>query len=50
MNNPKKIYTVTGKYYDNSAEAGISDAAKDADTAKWLWSVSETLTGLKLVV
>lgn len=44
------IKFVLGKYYDNSAEAGISDAAKDKDTAKWLWSVSETLTGLKLVV
>lgn len=40
----------SGKYYDNSAEAGISDAAKNDNTGKWLWAESEKLTGLKLIV
>ena len=39
-----------GKYYDNSAVADISAAAKNDDTAKWLWTQSEALTGIKLIV
>ncbi len=37
----------SGKYFDNSRVAATSDAAHNADTASWLWSESERLTGIK---
>ena len=43
-------YVLKGKFYDNSAEGGISGAAKNDDTGKWLWAESEKLTGIKLIV
>lgn len=38
---------VTGKYFSDCKVAKETDAAKDDDTAKWLWNESEKLTHLK---
>ena len=38
----------SGKYFDNSRESDTSAAAKNMNTAKWLWGESERLTGIKL--
>ena len=38
----------SGKYYDNSRESGTSPAAKNMDTASWLWEESAKLTGIDL--
>lgn len=42
-----ELETVTGKYFADCREARESDAAKDDETANWLWDVSEQWTGLK---
>ena len=39
-----------GSFFDNSRPADTSSEAKDADEAKWLWEVSEKLTGSKFNV
>lgn len=37
---------VTGKYFSDCKEKGISRAAKDDETALWLWKESEKWVGL----
>jgi len=46
----KKIDLVadSGKYFDNSRVSGTSAAAKNMDTASWLWKESAKLTGIDL--
>lgn len=38
----------TGKYYSDCTEARTSCAAKNDETAAWLWKTSEEWTGLSI--
>jgi retinol dehydrogenase-14 len=38
---------VSGRYFENGIAAPSSAASLDADAARWLWSVSQDLTGLR---
>lgn len=40
-----ELETVTGKYFTHSKETEPTDKAKDDDTAEWLWTKSQQLTG-----
>lgn len=42
-----ELENVTGKYFSDCKEKSVSRAAKDDETAAWLWNVSEEWTGLK---
>lgn len=41
-----ELENVTGKYFSDCKEANPSRAARDDETAEWLWKTSEELTGL----
>ncbi|KAJ8924424.1 hypothetical protein NQ315_007220 [Exocentrus adspersus] len=43
----KAVENVTGKYFCDYEEADVSEDAKDDNTAKWLWAVSEKWTRLQ---
>lgn len=40
------LENVTGKYFSDCKEKGVSRAAKDDETALWLWNESEKWVGL----
>lgn len=40
---------VTGKYFEDCKERTPSSAARDDETAAWLWKESERLTSLSIV-
>lgn len=43
-----ELENVTGKYFSDCTEARTSCAAKNDDTAAWLWKTSEEWTGMSV--
>jgi hypothetical protein len=43
-----ELENVTGKYFSDCTEARTSRAAKNDETAAWLWKTSEEWTGLSI--
>ena len=43
-----ELESTTGKYFSDCSEAKISWAARNDETAAWLWKTSEEWTGLSI--
>lgn len=43
-----ELENITGKYFSDCTEARISWAARNDETAAWLWKTSEEWTGMSM--